>query len=145
MVDAIDIKTRQIFAQAKEQVEKNADALAHGGGSTHNPGMDIEGRVQKLEIAFIGLKGSVDNTRYVLGILVAITLGGIAFFGTQLTRIDNKIDAIPASISTEFRAMRADMAAQTSAIANSITATKQQAPQVILMQAPQPEQPPKRP
>ncbi|MGA1858824.1 hypothetical protein VH569_22775 [Azospirillum sp. 11R-A] len=37
--------------------------------------------------------------------------------------------------------MRAEQPAQTSAIANAITATKQQAPQVILVPTPQVQQP----
>jgi len=43
-----------------------------------------------------------------------------------------RVDALPALISQEFRAMRADMTAQTNAIANAITAARQPAPPVIV-------------
>jgi hypothetical protein len=47
--------------------------------------------------------------------------------------LNAKVDAIPAQLREEFRAMRAEMAAQTSAIANSITATRQVQPQILVL------------
>jgi len=52
--------------------------------------------------------------------------------------IENKVDTLPSKLADEFRAMRADISAQTSAIANSITAARQVPTQVILVPAPQP-------
>jgi hypothetical protein len=91
-------------------------------------------RIAKLEGAFEGLKASMDSTRWMIGVLSAVTLAGFAFFGAQLVRLDTKVDAIPAKLSDEFRAMRAETAAQTSAIANSITAARQ-SPRVIVVPA----------
>lgn len=53
------------------------------------------------------------------------------------------VDSIVPRIAEEFRAIRTDATAQTSAIAiaNAITATKQQAPQVILVPTPLPAAP----
>jgi hypothetical protein len=81
-------------------------------------------------------------------------IGGFSFLGFQLNRLESRVDrieaaiaAIPTRLSDEFRAMRAEMAAQTSAIANSITAVRQAQPpppQVIVIPAPQPSGQPKR-
>jgi hypothetical protein len=106
------------------------------------------------------LKGSIDSLRWafqlVVGVIAAVMLGGFGFLGFQLNRLEGRVDrieiavqAIPARLSEEFRAMRSEMAAQTSAIANSITATRQAqppAPQIIVMPAPpQPAEKPAKP
>src|SRR4029077_3908438 len=102
-----------------------------------------------------GLKGSIDSTRWVVGIVAVIMIGGFGFLGFQLSRLEGRVDrietaivAIPAHLSAEFHAMRAEMAAQTSAIANSITAVRQAQPpppQIIVIPAPQPGEKPARP
>jgi hypothetical protein len=98
------------------------------------------------------LRSAVDGVRWVGGIvtviIVSVLIGGFSFLGFQLNRLEGRADriettvaAIPARLSDEFRAMRSEMAAQTSAIANSITATRQfqpPPPQVIVIPAPQP-------
>jgi hypothetical protein len=83
-----------------------------------------------------------------MGILAVVMIGGFSFLGFQLNRLEGRADrieaamaAIPARLSEEFRAVRAEMAAQTSAIANSITATRQAQPappQIIVVPALQP-------
>jgi hypothetical protein len=85
--------------------------------------------------------------RWVIGIVAVIMIGGFGFLGFQLNRLEGRVDRvetavalIPARLSDEFRAMRAETAAQTSAIANSITATRQAQPpppQVIVIPQPQ--------
>jgi hypothetical protein len=102
------------------------------------------------------VESSVAWIKVILGVMTAVMLGGFALLSTQIinlgsridgtaarldSRVDNlsaKIDAIPRQLSEEFRAMRAEMSAQTSAIANSITATKQVQPQIIVMPPPEP-------
>jgi len=94
------------------------------------------------------LKSAIDGTRWVVGIVAVIMIGGFSFLGFQLNRLEGRVDrvetvvaAIPARLSDEFRAMRSEMAAQTSAIANSITATRQSQPappQIIVIPGPQP-------
>jgi len=102
-----------------------------------------------------GLKGAIDSTRWVVGIVAVIMFGGFGFLGFQLSRLEGRVDrietavaAIPARLAEEFRAMRAEMAAQTSAIASSITATREAQPpppQIIVIPAPQPGERPARP
>jgi len=94
------------------------------------------------------LKGAIETLRWVTGIVAVIMIGGFSFLGFQLNRLEGRIDRIPARLSEEFHAMRSEMAAQTSAIASSITATRQaqpRPPQIIVIPAPQPAQKPARP
>jgi hypothetical protein len=93
--------------------------------------------------------------RWVIGMVAVIMIGGFSFLGFQLNRLEGRVDrietavaAIPTRLSEEFQAMRSEMAAQTSAIANSITATRQAQPpppQVIVIPAPQPGEKPPQP
>jgi hypothetical protein len=101
------------------------------------------------------LQGSIDGTLWVVGIIAVIMIGGFALLGFQLNRLEGRVDrvetvvaGIPARLSEEFHAMRAEMAAQTTAIANSITATRQAQPpppHVIVIPAPQPGEKQPRP
>lgn len=103
----------------------------------------VDRALGELMGALDGLRHSVTVLSGAVALTAAVMLAGFAFLGFLLARLDSrldqvngKIDALPQRLSDEFRAMRAEMAAQTSAIANAITAAKQQAPQVILVPAP---------
>ena len=125
-----------------------------GDGGTVPPA-DKEGSTPLME-RLARLEGSFDWIKVLVGLIGAVIFGGFSLLSVQLNRVDGRIDrlegkmdavsqrvdAISQRIADEFRAMRADTAAQTSAIANSITAAKQAAPQVILVPAPQPERQP---
>ncbi len=102
-------------------------------------------RVAKLEGAHEGLKQSQN-------ILIMSVMGLAALFfalagimvslqistNSHIDQVQAKVDSISDRLSAEFAAQRAEMSAQTSAISNAITATKQQAPQVILVPSPAP-------
>lgn len=98
------------------------------------------------------VKGAIDGMRWVIGVIAVIMIGGFGFLGFQLNRLEVRVDrietavaAIPARLSDEFRAMRSEMAAQTSAIANSITTTGQYQPpppQIIVIPTPPSEKSP---
>jgi hypothetical protein len=130
--------------------------LAGSGSGPHDPDMEdtwrasVDSRLARVEGGIEGLKGSLDGLRFGFTILVgavalvaAMMMGGFAFLGFQNAQVSSKIDAIPQRLSEEFRAMRAEMSAQTSAIANSITATRQAQPpappQIIVIPTPQPQ------
>jgi outer membrane murein-binding lipoprotein Lpp len=88
------------------------------------------------------------TVKVILAIIGAVMIGGFAFLGFQFNHLNGKLDTIssslnakieanPQRLSEELRVMRAEMAAETSAIADSITANKQvQGPQPA--PAPQP-------
>jgi len=98
--------------------------LADAGSGSHDPPMTEE-RLAKLEGAYDTLKVVRPMTLAVISIFLAALVFVLEFFATQLNSLNGKIDALPQRLTEEFRAMRAEMAAQTSAIANSITATRQ--------------------
>ena len=117
--------------------------------------MDTE-RLARLEGAYDTLKVVRPMTITVIGVFLAALVFVLGFLttqmhdvttqihdvATQVRDVNAKVDAIPARLSDEFRAMRAEMAAQTSAIANSITATRQAQPQILVLPAPAPSPPP---
>lgn len=127
------------------------DTLAGGGNPPHGPGAMDENRLSRLEGSYDALKVVRPMTITVLSVMLAALVLVLGFLSVQLAalggrvdaqvtglngRMDGltaKIDAIPSRLTDEFRAMRADMAAQTSAIANSITATKQVQPQIMVL------------
>src|SRR5260370_41814084 len=125
-----------------------------GGNGAPPPSETWLGWRVSVDARLEGLKGSIDSTRWVVGIVALIMIGGFGFLGFQLSRLEGRVDrietavaAIPARLSEEFHAMRAEMASQTSAIANSITATRQAQPpppQIIVIPGPQPGQNPAR-
>jgi hypothetical protein len=99
-------------------------------------------RIAKLEGSYDALKVVRPMTVTVLGILMAALIFVLSFMaaeirdiGAKLDATSAKVDAIPAKLAEEFRAMRGGMAAQTSALANSITAARQFQPQIILATA----------
>ncbi len=112
----------------------------------HTPDMDNE-RLAKLEGAYDTLKVVRPMTLAVIGIFLAAQVFVLGVLANQIRDVtsqihdatgqihdlNSKVDAIPAKLSEEFRAMRAEMAAQTSAIANSITATRQVQPQILIL------------
>ena len=117
-----------------------ADPVAPSGRPPHDPRMD-EQRLAKLEGSYDALKVVRPMTITVIGVFLAALVFVLGFFATQISSINNKLDAIPVRLSEEFRALRAEMSAQTSAIANSITATKQAQPQIFVLPEPAPQPP----
>ena len=117
------------------------------GGMEDSWRTSVDSRLARVEGGIEGLKGSLDGLRFgfttlagAAALIAAVMIGGFAFLGFQVSQVSSKIDAIPQRLSEEFRAMRAEMAAQTSAIANSITATRQPPlppPQIIVIPSPQ--------
>jgi hypothetical protein len=135
------------------------------GAGSHDTAMDegwrssVDNRLGELKGALDGLRHSFTILAGAVGLVATVMVFGFGFFGVQFNRLDGKIDAlsntlnakveaIPQRLSEEFRAMRAEMAAQTSAIANSITATRQAQPTpqiIVIPPAPQPQPAPEPP
>lgn len=98
------------------------------------------------------LEGAFDWIKVTITVIAAVLIGGIAFIGVQITRVDgrvsalsdrvsalsDKVDALPEKVNANLRDL-------TSTLAQAILASKQVAPQVILLPAPQtsiPQPPP---
>jgi hypothetical protein len=149
----VDLLRRQL-----DRIEASGGAgtaSADGGNGAPPPPGSWLGWRASVDARLDGLKGSVDGMRWVISLVAVVMIGGFSFFGLQLSRLEGRVDrlevaiqAIPARLSDEFRAMRSEMAAQTNAIANSITATRQAQPpppQIIVLPAPQPAEKPAKP
>ena len=123
-----------------------------GGNGAPPPSATWLGWRASVDARLQGLRGSIDGTRWVVGIVAVIMIGGFSFLGFQLNRLEGRVDrvetavaAIPARLSDEFRAARSEMGAQTTAIAKSITVTRQAQPpppQIIVLPGPQPAEEP---
>lgn len=122
---------------------ENSPSGPHDGGMDDTWRRSVDDRLAALERAVAELKGLATGSKTLLAGLVALvavgftlTLGAWYQTYSRIDRLEARFDAIPQQLTDEFRAMRAETAAQTAAIAASITATRQQAPQVLLIPAP---------
>lgn len=145
---------QKVDALASRVEHAKSAAVDTGGGGGHPPGMDdpwrtkVDDRLLGVEKGLLELKGDISGMKVAVAALASMIaigsalLSGVVYnMGGRIDRVETKLDALGPRLTEEFRAMRAEMSAQTSAIANSITATKQQAPQVILVPAPPPPAP----
>ena len=85
------------------------------------------------------------NEKIVLGLIGAIVIGGFAFLGVQIGRLDAKIDSLGTRISAENATTRQELIGIATAVSNSITAARQMQPQIVSPPAPTPQQPPGQP
>lgn len=132
-------------------------SLAGDAAPPHDSGMSDE-RISKLEKSINRVEGLLDGLRAVPQLAVTVTgivMGALAIvvtvgiftlnnLGSQVKDVAAKVDAIPKQLTEEFRATRLETAAQTAAIANSITAARQVQPQILIM-PPMPAQTPSAP
>lgn len=103
----------------------------------------LKGRIDRLEGQLDTLKVVRPMTITIVSLALAVAtfaFAGLYFQMTQISnridRLESRVDALPQKLSDEFRAMRADMNAQTSAIASSITAARQVQPQILMLPSP---------
>jgi hypothetical protein len=89
----------------------------------------------------VRLESAQEWTKIVLGLLGAVTIGGFAFLGVQINRLDAKVDALGARIDAQGLATRQELVGIANAIANSITAARQMQPQILPVPMPAPQQP----
>jgi hypothetical protein len=141
-------KLLRAVTNTDEGSEEDIRTVESGSAPPHDPGMDA--RITKLEGSYDALKVVRPMTIAVISIFLAVVALSYAIVIGQLARVDSrldslsaKVDSIPQKLTEEFRAMRAEMAGQTSAIANSITATRQaqpSPPQIVVIPNPNPPQ-----
>jgi hypothetical protein len=117
------------------------------------PGVAIGERLARLE-------SGQEWIKIILGLIGAALIGGFAFLGVQINRLDAKfdsingrfdsingrIDSLGSRISAESAATRQELIGIATAISNSITAARQFQPQMLPMpNLPGPSQPPTKP
>lgn len=125
--------------------------LAPAGQPPQDPPMS-EDRLRRLEDGIRDLKSFTDGFRTLpqlalaaigmvlaaVALLVTVAIFTLNGVNSQIRDVGARVDALPKLLTEEFRAMRTETAAQTSAIANSITAARQVQPQILIV----PAQPP---
>jgi hypothetical protein len=122
--------------------EPEAAPIDVGGDGPHPPEMDIGERLARLE-------AGQDWIKVILALLGAVVIGGFAFLGVQINRIDAKVDGLSASLGTRIDAQgaqtRQELVGIANAISNSITAARQVQPQIVIVPTPVPGTPTQAP
>jgi len=72
-----------------------------------------------------------------ISVIAAVVIGGIAFIGVQITRVDGRVSTLSDKVDALPDKMNANLRDLTNTLAQAILASKQTAPQVILMPVPQ--------
>ena len=131
------VQGQKYSALLETQLEKAASGSRLAG--PEKP--DKDARIPRLEgiVDVLKLFPSFLLAAVALSFTVIVALLG--FVIAQVVSVERRVDATNGRLAEEFRTMRAEMAAQTSAIANSITATRQVQPQILVV--PMPETSPK--
>lgn len=104
--------------------------------------MDIGERLARLE-------SGQDWIKVILALIGAVVIGGFAFLGVQINRLDSKMDALSTSLAARIDAQGGKIDAQgaetrrelvgiANAISNSITAARQVQPQIVIVPTPMP-------
>lgn len=83
------------------------------------------------------LEGAFDWMKITISVIAAVVIGGIAFIGVQITRVDGRVSTLSDKVDALPDKMNANLRDLTNTLAQAILASKQTAPQVILMPAPQ--------
>jgi len=119
----------RLVKRIEMDVKKTSDG-GNGGSGGGETTFALEARLANVEGSIQGLSQSQN----ILGLLVGIVGAFVIGFGIyNLQRVDaltDKVGALPGQISSDMRDL-------TKTLAETITAAKQQPPQVILMPAPQ--------
>lgn len=137
MINLADRIKREIGDPVPPSVGDADSPIDVGGGGPHPPGMDIGERLARLESA-------QEWTKVILALIGALMIGGFAFLGVQINRLDTKfeslggrIDSLGTRIASENAATRQELIGVATAIANSITAARQMQPQILPVPVPQ--------
>ena len=129
--------------------EEDATPIDGSSGPPHPPIMDIGERLARLE-------SGQDWIKVILGLIGAFVIGGFAFLGVQMNRLDSKMDALATSLAARIDAQgaridmqgsetRRELVGIANAISNSITAARQVQPQIVIVPTPVPGSPPNAP
>lgn len=92
------------------------------------------GRLSRLEGAF-------DWIKVMIAMISAVVIGGIAFLGVRIARVDSRVSALSEKVDALPERVNANLRDLTNTLAQAILASKQAAPQVIVLPVPQPSPP----
>lgn len=116
-----------------------------GGGGVDGAGPPTDGARMNERIAKV--EGQIESLRLIATVIVAVMLGGFAFLGVQIARVDSRLSALSDRTDARFSALSekvdalpgrisGDLTDLTRTLAASITAARQVPPQVLLVPAP---------
>jgi hypothetical protein len=136
---------RLLQQSLKSNLEELARLKADAGkgvleGSSGTAGEQKRGnddRLPKLEGMIDVLKLFPSFLLAALALTFTVMVALLGYVATQVASVERRVDSINGRLSEEFRVMRADMNAQTSAISNAVTATRQAQPQILVIPAPE--------
>jgi hypothetical protein len=112
-----------------------AEQQGHGSGGGGPIGYDMsDERIGRLEGAVEGLRHSQNMLAGLIALVAAFVIGFGIYTLQKIDGLDDKVNKLPGQISSDIRDI-------TKTLAEVITATKQQTPQVILMPPPSPPAP----
>ena len=107
-----------------------------GGGGIDGGG--IGAHLTDMQICLARLEGEVSAFKLLFAAIIAILIGGFAFLGVQVTRVDGKVSATASDVQGLPDKINGNLLSLTRTLADAISAAKQPPPQVILMPAPAP-------
>lgn len=143
-IDVTILQTSLVQSQKHNaQLEVQLANASSGSRKPEPDKPDADLRIPKLEGMVDVLKLFPSFLLAALALTFTVMVALLGYVATQVASVERRVEGINGRLSEEFRAMRTDMNAQTSAIANAITATRQAPPQILLL--PAPETPPKPP
>jgi hypothetical protein len=116
-----------------------------GGGGVD--GGSPETQLTDMQVRLARPEGEISAYKLLFAAIIAILIGGFAFLGVQVTRVDGKATTIAADVQGLPSKISANLLDLTRTLADAINAAKQVPPQVILMPptAPLPPTSPTRP
>lgn len=117
---------------AQQRAAAETQSHGSGGGPTGHDMSDE--RIGRLEGAVEGLRHSQNMLAGLIALVAAFVIGFGIYTLQKIDTIDDKVNKLPGQISSDIRDI-------TKTLADVITATKQQTPQVILMPPPSPPAP----
>lgn len=135
-----DIVHRGPWAQTPPSGGVDQNAPTGGGGVDGSP---PEPHLSAMQVQLAKLEGEVSAFRLLFAVVITILIGGFAFLGVQVTRVDGKISATASDVQGLPERINGNLLALTRTLADAISAAKQTPPQVILL--PPPSQAPTNP
>lgn len=107
-----------------------------GGGGGGIDGGDPSNHVSGMRVQLARLEGEINAYKLPFAAIIAILIGGFAFLGVQITRVDGKVSATASEVAGLPGKINDNLLNLTRTLADAIAAAKQPAPQVILMPPP---------